>query len=63
MEINDTMPKSDPNKTFAGYAALMLVAGIITVPQLGIAGLLGAGAAIYTGACFMRGFTAERRKR
>jgi hypothetical protein len=60
------MAQPDPDTTFAGYAALMLVAGVIAIPQIGLAGLLAAGAAVYSGACFMRGYTSspvKRRKR
>lgn len=54
---------NDPNKTFAGYGALALVAGICAIPQLGLLGLAAAGAAIYAGACFMDGFTDQPAKR
>ena len=57
------MAKSDPDTTFAGYATLMLVAGVIAIPQIGFAGLLAAGAAVYSGACFMRGYTSAPPKR
>jgi hypothetical protein len=57
------MAKSDPNTTFAGYAALMLVAGVIAIPQIGAAGLLAAGVAIYSGSCFMRGYTSQPKTR
>lgn len=61
------MAKPDPNATFAGYAALCLIGGLIAVPQIGFAGLIAAGAAVYGGACFMRGYMTpaqtKRRKR
>ena len=57
------MAQPDPHATFSGYAMLMLLAGICAVPQIGVAGLVVGGAAIYSGACFMRGVTATTHKR
>lgn len=57
------MSQPDPQATFSGYAALMLLAGICAIPQIGVAGLVVAGAAIYSGACFMRGATDTTHKR
>ena len=55
------MAKSNPNNTFAGYAALLILGGIAAAPELGLLGLFAAGAAIYTGACFMRGYTSATK--
>jgi hypothetical protein len=57
------MSQSDPNATFSGYAALMLFAGVCAMSQVGFAGLLMAAGAIYSGACFMNGYTANQPKR
>jgi hypothetical protein len=57
------MAQPDPDTTFAGYAALLLIGGIIAIPQIGLAGLLAAGAAIYGGSCFMSGYTSAPVKR
>ena len=55
---------TDTNKTFAGYGALALGAGICALPHLGLLGLAAAGCAIYAGACLIDGFTelSVRRK-
>jgi hypothetical protein len=50
------MSDSDPNDTFSSYVGLMLAAGAIAATQIGFAGLLISGAAIYGGACFMSGY-------
>jgi hypothetical protein len=61
------MAKTNSDNTFAGYAAIMLLGGLVAAPELGLIGLFAAGVAIYTGACFMRGYTsapkAKARKR
>ncbi|NDD52464.1 hypothetical protein EBZ39_01050 [bacterium] len=57
------MSQSDSHATFSGYVALMLFAGICSMSQVGIAGLLMAAGAIYSGACFMNGYTANQPKR
>jgi hypothetical protein len=57
------MAQPDPNTTFAGYAALLLIGGIIAIPQIGAAGLIAASVAIYSGACFMRGYNEQPVKR
>ena len=57
------MAKSNPNTTFAGYAAILFLGGLLAVPELGVIGLFAAGAAIYTGACFMRGYTAAPKSK
>lgn len=54
---------SDPNKTFAGYSALAIFAGICALPQIGLLGLATAAAAIYAGACFMDGYTDQPKRR
>ncbi len=55
------MPKNDLDRTFAGYVALVAAGAIVAIPQVGLVGLLAAGAAIYTGACFMDGFAKPSR--
>lgn len=57
------MAKSNPTKTFAGYAAVLIIGGIVAAPEFGLLGLFAAGAAIYTGACFMRGYTAAPKSK
>jgi len=57
------MSQPDPHATFSSYTALMLFAGICAMSQVGIAGLLMAAGAIYSGACFMNGYTADQPKR
>jgi hypothetical protein len=57
------MAKPNPNNTFAGYAAVLILGGIVAAPELGLLGLFAAGAAIYTGACFMRGYTAASKSK
>lgn len=57
------MSQPDSRATFSGYAAIMLLAGICAMPQIGVAGLVVAGAAIYSGACFIGGNTESTHKR
>lgn len=57
------MNANDPNTTFAGYTALALVAAVVVIPQIGLVGLIAAGASVYAGACFMRGYTSAGRTR
>ncbi len=57
------MAQPDPHATFSGYAALMLFAGACAATQLGLVGLLMTAGAIYSGACFMNGYTADHPKR
>jgi hypothetical protein len=57
------MAKPNPTTTFAGYAAILLLGGLLAVPELGVIGLFVAGAAVYTGACFMRGYTSAPKSK
>jgi len=57
------MAQSDPHATFSGYTVLMIFAGLCALPQIGVASLIISAAALYSGACFMNGYTAGTPKR
>lgn len=41
----------------------MIFAGLCALPQIGVASLIISAAALYSGACFMNGYTAGTPKR